>query len=274
MELFVELFASIPAVVWSGVVASVLTLSGVLLSNASNTKRLVLQLQHDSTERGRERTGSLRKDVYIKFAAELVSANAHLANLPQVDLDKTNLADGLRGFLAASAQLQLVADPKTTLLASQLSARYNELFFDLLKHLVPVSSARNDIRIADDQYVRANQEVNRVLAEMTRLNESGRPDQLAFEALARNGELQRTNAQAYAEARSEGWKQFNAALQRFQRFLLSQLREIGAQNIAVMVEIRRDLGLTGDLSELELHFREQWTRMEARFDSLIAMLAD
>jgi len=54
--------------------------------------------------------------------------------------------------------------------------------------------------------------------------------------------------------------------------LLAQLEDIGAKQIPVMVEIRRDLGLTGDLVEVEAHMRSQWLRMEAHFDALILQL--
>jgi len=109
---------SIPDVIWSGLIASMLTLGGVLISNGSNTNRLKLQLQHDANEKTKERTATLRREVYLRAAEELVKANAHLATLPQLDLSKTNLGDGLQGFFSATARLQLIAEPKTALLVS------------------------------------------------------------------------------------------------------------------------------------------------------------
>lgn len=60
----VSYVAEVPDVVWSGVIASVITLSGVLLSNHSNTVRLEKQLAHDAEQKEKERLASLRKDVY------------------------------------------------------------------------------------------------------------------------------------------------------------------------------------------------------------------
>jgi len=37
-----------------------------------------------------------------------------------------------------------------------------------------------------------------------------------------------------------------------------------------MIEIRRDLGLTGDLTEIEAQMKQQWLRIESHFDALIA----
>ena len=52
MQEIIALLKSIPDVIWSAFLASILTLSGVLISNRSNTTRLRLQLEHDRSETG------------------------------------------------------------------------------------------------------------------------------------------------------------------------------------------------------------------------------
>lgn len=272
MTTFIALLQSIPDVIWSGVIASILTLSGVLISNRSNTNRLKLQLQHDADEKAKERTATLRREVYLRTAEELVKANAHLASLPQLDLAKANLADGMQGFFSAAARLQLVAEPKTALLVSQLSSEYGELIFKLMSHLIPVGQSKADIQISDDLYTKAQSEVTRVLAEISKANESGKPDPQIFQALDSSFKFQQSRANRYADERNTAWANFNQHSHAFQRYLLGQLKDIGAKQIPVMVEIRRDLGLTGDLVEIEAHMRSQWLRMETHFDALILQL--
>lgn len=57
------LFYGIPDVVWSGIVAAGMTLIGtlgaVIATNWGNTKRLRLQLEHDRTEKEKERLGTM-----------------------------------------------------------------------------------------------------------------------------------------------------------------------------------------------------------------------
>jgi hypothetical protein len=270
----IALFKSVPDVIWSGLIASVLTLGGVLISNRSNTNRLNLQLQHDANEKAKERTSTLRREVYLRAAEELVKANAHLAGLPQLDLSKTNLGDGLQGFFAATARLQLIAEPKTALLTSQLAAEYGELVFKLMTHLLPVSRAKTAIQIADNLYSEEHFEVRRLLSEMAKLNESGRSDPQVFQALDTSFKFHQSQTTKYADERSTAWIAFNQSNIAFQRCLLTQLRDIGAKQIPVMIEIRRDLGLTGDLAGIEAHMKQQWLRMESNFDALIAALKD
>ena len=265
---------SIPDVIWSGLIASMLTLGGVLIANGSNTNRLKLQLQHDANEKTKERTATLRREVYLRAAEELVKANAHLATLPQLDLSKTNLGDGLQGFFSAAARLQLIAEPKTALLVSQLASEYGELVLKLMTQLLPASRAKSDIQIADDLYSKAQAEVTRLLSEMAKLNESGRPDPQAFQSLDINLKFHQTQTAKYADERNTAWTAFNQNSLAFQRYLLTQLREIGSKQIPVVVELRRDLGLTGDLAEIEAHMKRQWVRMESQFDALITALRD
>src|SRR5262245_53109824 len=73
-----DLLKFIPDVVWSGIIASLLTLSGVLISNKSNTARLRMQLNHDAEQKERDRKATIRREVYIRAAEELVKANTHL----------------------------------------------------------------------------------------------------------------------------------------------------------------------------------------------------
>jgi hypothetical protein len=261
---------SIPDVIWSGVIASIITLSGVFLSNISNNNRLKLQLKHDADEKAIERTATLRREVYLETVGELVKANSHLSSLPQIDVTKTNLADGLQGFSIAAARLQLIAEPKTSLLVSQLSASYGELTFKLMIDLIPLIKAKKDIEIADNLYNRTQVEINRILAEQRKINESGNQNPKAFQSLQSSYKFEQEQAAQYSAESSEGWERFNQCNITFQKHLLIELKEISSKQVPVMVEIRRDLGLTGDLTAIEEHMHQQWLRMETHFDALIA----
>lgn len=266
------LLRSIPDVVWSGIVASVLTLSGVLLSNRSNTYRLKIQLQHDAAEKAKERTAALRREAYLRTAEELVRLNVHLASLPQIDVTKINAGEGMQGFFISAARLQLVAEPKTALLVNKLAATYAELFFTVMEAIQPVARAKSDIGIANSLYEKSQAEINRLLAEMARQNESGQPNKDIMRVLQQGFDFQQSQSAAFASDRADAWARFNAFNALFQKKLLTEVREIGLMQIPVLVEIRRDLGITGDLSEMEAFMREQWKRMEMRFDALLASL--
>jgi hypothetical protein len=75
----------VPDVVWSGLLASAVTLGGVFLSNASNNKRLKIQLKHDEQQKANERISTLRRPVYIECVGELVKLMQRISSLPDID---------------------------------------------------------------------------------------------------------------------------------------------------------------------------------------------
>lgn len=272
MNTLIQFFASVPDVVWSGIIASFLTLSGVLISNWSNTNRLRMQLRHDAAEKSKERTATLRRDVYLLAAEELTKANSHLASLPQSDLAKTNAADGLQGFFAAAAKLQLVAEPKTALLVNQLVANYGELLLRLLARLIPLQEAKTDISLNDDLYNKAQTEVTRVLNEMAKFNEAAQVNASVFGALQRAFDGYQAQANGFADSRTAAWAKFNQLNAEFCRELLVDMRQISEQQIPVLIEIRRDLGLTAELDAFRKQMDAQWNKMSDQIDALLKTL--
>ena len=269
MTSLVFFLKSIPDVIWSGLIASVLTLSGVLISNWSNTSRLRLQLRHDSDQTATERTAALRRDVYLLATEELTKANSYLGSLPQIDLAKTNAAEGMQGFFAAAAKLQLVAEPKTALLMNQLVADYAELLLKILASLLPLQGLRADIAICNDLYEQAQVEVKRILAEMTKFNESAQTDGAIFKALQRAFDFQQSQSQLYASERSEHWDNFNKLNVKFCRSLIPEMQRLGEIQIPVLVEIRRDLGLTGELDAFRAQMQANAERMKNQLENLL-----
>lgn len=266
------MLASVPDVIWSGVIGAALALSGVILSNRSNTVRLQLQLRHDATEKAKERTAILRREVYLRVVEELVKANLHLTNLPNLDPTKVNISEGVQGFFSAAARLQLIAEPTTVLLVNKLVGEYGEFLIDLLAQVQPAHAAKADVGLADHHYAAAQAEVTRALREMARLNESGKPDPAVFAALRTTFDFQQGQSAKFAEARDAAWARFNAANISFQRAVLTKLRDLAPRQVPVMVELRRDLGLDGGLDGLEAQMVQQMQRMEERFNTLIDKL--
>lgn len=274
MTEIIDFLRLIPIMVWSGLTGAIIALGGVFITNQSNTSRLRIQLEHDAKEKARDRTSALRRDVYLQAVEELTKANSHLASLSLSDPTKTNLADGLQGFFGAAAKLQLVAEPTTALLVNQLVAAYGELSLKLIERAIPLHKTRNDISINDDLYNKAQAQVTRVLAEMTKINEAAHANDAVFSALQRSIEWHQTETAKYAANRKTAWDKFNSLNIEFCKQLLTEMQNIGEQQIPVLVEIRRDLGLTTELAAFRQQMEAQRIRKSAQFDALIHTLED
>ncbi len=263
------MIAAVPDVVWSGVIASVLTLSGVLLSNWSNTNRLKLQLKHDSDEKAKERLATLRREVYLLAAEESVKANAYLGSLPQADFTKENAGLGMQGFFAAAAKLQLISEPKTSLQVSELVSAYGELLFKAMAKVRPIQKLQTDIAIRDDHYTKAQAEVSRVLAAMTQFNEAAKSDDAVFKALNSSFDFQQEQANKFASERSALWEERNRLHIAFAKEFVVDMKLAGERQMQVMVQLRRELNVGGDADAFMQQMNAQWKRMKAQLDTLL-----
>jgi hypothetical protein len=235
--------AMIPNVIWSALVASAVTLFGVMLSNRGNAKRQREQLAHDAHEREKERLNSLRKEVYLRATEEGAKVHAHFARLPHIDPAKEDVSDGLKEFFAAAARVQLVAQLPTARLFAQLTQTSAEILMRLLVKARPIHELNEQVRLADQFYTHHHEEVTRTLAAMTQLNESGKPDPDRFAALQRSCESAKALATQWAVDRERANGERASALVAYNAGLFSDLRTLGALHIRIAAAMRTDIGL-------------------------------
>lgn len=149
---------------------------------------------------------------------------------------------------------------------------YGEVALSLTEQLIPVSESKSDITINDEFYNKAQAEIIRLTNEMRKINESGKPDQTVMDALSESFDFQMDLAKKYADETAIAWRKFNHYNIAFQKQLLISMKEISSRSMPMMIEIRRDLGLAGDLLELEAQMKQQWARLEISLNKLIINL--
>jgi len=264
----------IPNVVWAALLASGLTLLGVMLSNRSNTKRLIKQLSHDSTEKEKDRINALRKDVYLRVAEESAKVNGYLGKIPQLDPAKENIADGLSEFFGVAAKLQLISEPQTSNLIGELVTRYGEILMVLLAKASPIHSLNTDIRIASDFYDRNQTEVSRALAEMTQLNESGEKNPARFSALERSFKAAQEAADNFHSKRSEAYAKHAVAMRDYMITLFKEIQSVARLQMQLSAAIRNELNLATDMAAYEERLQANFERMDKAVQGLLAHLED
>jgi hypothetical protein len=135
MNILHELLAlieKIPATFWGVLIGSFFSLSGVVITNHANARRLQEQLRHDRELRNRERELSLRKDVHLS-AAEAVSAGLiAIGRFSDLEIQNNKLIESYIDKSPAIAKVHVIAKEQTaialTSLVGELSAAYLRLF--------------------------------------------------------------------------------------------------------------------------------------------------
>lgn len=267
-----ELLKNIPINIWSVVLGSIIAFGGVLISNRSQSKRLTIQLSHDSELKAIERKAAMRREVYLNAAEELVRANSYLGSLAQIDLTKTNIGDGLQDFFASSAKLGLVAEEETAKALNELVIAYSGLLFKLMINVMPISEQKNNINILNKHYDENQTEIKRILAEMSRQNESGVPDERAFNMLNSSFKFQQKRAKELAEEIDECWGKINERTKKFALLLMDEMKGITVLQVPVMVGIRKELDIDTNIESYEDMISSSSERVREQLDNCLASL--
>lgn len=265
----IELIKLVPDVIWSGIVASAITLFGVMVSNKSNTSRLLLQLNHDATEKSKERISKLRHEVYLKAIEDIHVTNIQLGALANRDLTKSDMTLEFQVITASMAKLKLVAEPETTRLAGELGVAFGALFLKLLPQVLIVQNAKTDIEVNDSSYSSAFAEASRVLRDMQKFTEEGRQDWVVHKTLQDSYEFYSSQAQKYVDARALAYDVHGDKLREFNAMLQPEMKELSKVQLKVLVAIRKDLGIACDVADLQRQLERHWAVMEAGYGDVM-----
>ncbi|MBB6367135.1 MULTISPECIES: hypothetical protein [Xanthomonas] len=263
---------SLPTVIWSGIVAAFISLSGVVLSNRASMSRLKEQLRHDAKEKHQDRLASLRRDVYLPLIAETNRANGYLGTLSAQDPTEGSFGEPLQGVIAMLAKVQLVGSQEATAAAAELTALYGEVLLRLIGLAKPMHEAKIDIRISDELYQQSAAQVQRVLSEIAAENESGAPNQVRLASLFSSLSNYREQSSIHSDARNAAWDVYNSNQQGFARAVLEEIKRLGPAQISLMCAIRGESGLDADASELKKRLEENSKRGSRAIDELLSKL--
>ena len=265
-------FFSLPTVIWSGIVAALISLGGIVLSNRASIARLREQLQHDAREKHRDRLASQRRDVYLSLVAETNRANGHLGSLAAKDPTDGNFGEPLQAAIAELSKVQLIGSREAAAAAAELTALYGEALLRLVGIAKPMHEAKIDIRIADDLYQQSFSQGQRVLAEITAENESGAPNQTRLASLFQSFENYREQYSSQSEERNAAWEKYNANHQHFARAVLEETKRLGPAQINLTCAIRSEAGLDTDASELRRRLEDNYKRASHAIDEVLRNL--
>ena len=195
-----------------------------------------------------------------------VAFSLAFATLPQADFTKPDADAPIRDVLAIGAQLQLVVSEGTAQLISDLISAYGELQFKLIAKVLPMHNLRSDINIRNVHYDNTQVEIRRVLASMTQYNESGQRDPELFDRLNKSFDYARNTAQQIAEERVALWDRNNALQRQYMKDLLTELKRMGELQTHLLVELRQELDVGGDIENFKRMMRKQMERAEQGID--------
>ncbi|GAB3310482.1 hypothetical protein GCM10027564_15620 [Luteimonas notoginsengisoli] len=261
---------SMPTVVWSGIVAALISLGGIVLSNWSTARRLRIQLEHDAREKLKDRLGLLRKEVYLQLYSDIAAMQGHLGSLSSKDPTSPDFGAPVQGANTQLAKVQLVGSDEVMKHASELQALYTESLFALMIAAKPLHELRTDIALADQFYNRYLKEAERVTGEITAMNETGRPDPAANMALQRSFDSFREQYTNYANERSEAWESYSSSQSGFVQVVTDQVARVAPTQAKLMAALKNEIGVKTDVAVLLTQLEKNQVRMESGLKEVLA----
>lgn len=264
-----EFIKIIPDVVWAAVLASLLTLEGVLLTNRGNNNRLLEQLRHDKDQRDREREMGLRRDVYLKAAESVSKAMSAIARTSNLDITEDELGNDLSESSASFSKIHIIGKYKTVQAVSQFSSELAAVYLLLLTKRVPLLKKKNKISIIDGLIEKSSREREKIIEMMKEQNLQGPAEKRVFDLLNNNFEFEGKRLDDWFVQRDSLNKELLSDRIDFLRECASVYANLSKLLVPVMVTIREELDMTIDETKYRQMMEGETTKQNKVLDDFL-----
>lgn len=262
----------VPAVVWSGIISSLLTLLGVILINRNNNYRLTEQLRREAEEKAASRLHELRKSVYLTAAEHATKALSFLSALPTTNPQGVENSESFLNIHASIAKVCLTGTTDTVQAAMAFQAAFSEAFLKFFLDLQPLYETKAMIETIQIHYDRSQQEIQQILDKMALLNETSNPDPNLKNVLRHEFEGKQNLAKKLSTDSQNEHSKLTALHIKFTRNLEPEILKFAQLQTELMVALRKELGVATDTVEIDKIIKEQILRMKATMSSSMQRL--
>ena len=126
-----ELLGAIPATLWGFIVGSFLTVLGVVMTNAANTRRLRMQHEHEWKLESKERDLNLRRDVYMAAMEAIATSVATVGRVGNLNIPTDELELILTDKSPAFSRVSIVGQEATIQTMATFSSELTGTFLRL-----------------------------------------------------------------------------------------------------------------------------------------------
>ncbi len=190
MESFIELISKVPNVIWSAIIASLLTFLGVLWTNKGNEKRQTALLEHEKQKYQSEQKLALKKEVFLNVARSFADVLGIIPKLMNLDFTQKEIEIQMSDHSGIVAQSYLAAKEESVAAILNYSAETAEVFIKLMQERAVALDHKKAIEIYQETIDSAKKEKDRIISMMKELNLQGHNNQATFDYLNKSYEIQ------------------------------------------------------------------------------------
>ena len=242
------------------IIGSCITLVGIWLAN-----------HYQSKARKEDREHTLKSEIFMAAAEQLVATKLMLMKLPNISQEEMERASA-QGV--ATAKLTVVASNATVQAVTELSAAIAQKLLTLLPEKLPLDNLRTDIQILSNQLDGSFQKQNQMLNEMTAYNLRGDADARLWQTLQNNFEHYSAQIDQHIRDRDEKYTQLNRAMKELFVKCMEASISLSDLEIKAITCIRDELNMPFNESEYRNTIEANNTKMEAEFSKFLVRVPD
>ena len=253
-----ESLVAVPKEIWAALVASIVTLFGVLVTIRLTHNQFALQLEHDYQIRDRERAMSLRRDIFFDAISEIHNRQGYLLNLVNLEDSSGSNEPGDN----ALAKLELIAGDETVTAAHSLDMAYVEALFLLNEKRVRLVNDKNSIDVIQNIRDETWEKYKAYGDRLTQLTIEGGYDEAQWKSIENWRDFEKGLLEEYDREKEEKWQQF---LEDHSGFLLECMKGFSAvaeKTPPVVLAIRRELEMPLDEASYLVNHRKSIERAQ------------
>jgi hypothetical protein len=284
---------TVPDVVWSGIVASLITVLGVLVTNWGLSTRHRQQLQHTEEENARKRTYDasesaldrkmkLRRDVYIPAAEAVLNGVGSIVMMVDPSIPKAEITQRYFEAVATIGKANSIAGVKTVAAVGKLLVCMGNMNIDMSMQRGMIDQICNQLAANNGAIEKAVQNHGRWVETQTSMLFEGPPDPTKWNLVQNQINFWQAQIGQWTAARDNSV----VRLQRAQLAALKVLAGFQPKFIDLSVDagiaLRTELALQDDdLDELRTTLRQNGDLAQTnlqnaivRLESLLDQIAD
>lgn len=188
-------------------VGSLFTTIGVILTNASNTKRLRLQHDHEQFLESKERDVSLRRDTYMSAIEAISAGMVAVGRFGELNIKEEELMHSYSEKSPAIAKVTIVGKDETIKAVTNFNS-------ELLGAFLRLTSYRQSLNVAWERYEALNGKIEMATREQERLQSlmdehhvKGEKNEAGWDLLRRKSEIERAKLEQYTAEQEQMLKQ-------------------------------------------------------------------
>lgn len=268
MEILVCWISKVPDVIWSAIIASLLTFSGVLWTNKGNERRQAALLEHEKQKFQSEQKLALKKEVFLNVASSFADVLGVVPKLVNLDFSQKEIEAQLANHSGIVAKSYLAAKETSVAEILNYSSETAEALIDLMKNRAELLDHKKAIEIYQSMIDNANDEKNRIVSIMKEFNLQGRTEPVIFDYLKQDYDIQEKIVISSTENKEEQVSILKPMHIEYARKCMSEHSRLLSLLPPMTIALRNELDNDGNTEIFVNALNENIQRMNAAYNKI------